>query len=133
MYCNKHLDLHAYQLCGYCFKGLCQDCCSEDSPEVRGRAVCSDRCNRELSELVAIEEKSKIMCGVGANKGKTTYPSAPLQGITAGLFISALGLGFTFSSPEGKWSNLIFVFFGILTITFSIRQYIKYKRIGLNI
>ena len=124
MECYKHKNESAIGLCKSCFKAVCRNCTIE---LIHGLA-CSEDCATDVNEYNQMNERGKIIYGIGSRKS-----NVPATGVILWILLSLLMWG-VFLVPYFMKNKVIYENL-VIAMVFSLIAGIVYyssKRTGLQ-
>jgi hypothetical protein len=130
MKCYNHPSTDAVGLCCLCHKGLCKNCCQEESSYL----VCSKACAQNLKEKEEINDRAKKIYGIGPYKKKDRIPLLSLFFMSLGVVFGGLGVYNLFHYYNYyDFSNNYLIVVGLVFIIFGIIYWRRAKKLGLNL
>ena len=124
MNCYRHRSVAAVGICKNCYKALCTECASD----VGDGLACRESCERKVSELNQMWERSAKIYGIGAHRSRIPSTGVLLWGFLALVMWGVAGFSY-FSL--GKLDVAALVASVIFTIILGIAVY-GARRTGLK-
>lgn len=129
MLCYNHKTNQAVGLCCECHKGLCEKCCQE----ANGQLACCEKCAQSLKEKNEINERAKMIYGIGQYGGKRKVSLGALFLMTFGFLLSFTGIYDVIQYNKFVTSyQIFFLAMGVLFIIFGILHWIRAKKTGVG-
>jgi hypothetical protein len=124
MECFNHQEAQAVGICKSCFKAVCRNC----AVELKNGLACSEECATDVNEYNQMNEKGKIIYGIGNRKSKI-----PATGVILWSFLS-LAMWSMFIYAYVMSGNIVFetLIMGIIFTVVTGFVYYSSKRTGLQ-
>lgn len=119
MKCFHHKAKDGLGICRNCFKSVCEDCFQE----IEDVMCCkSENCQKHTLEMLALEERSKRICGIGKeNTGKISV--LQIMFIFVGLIMVGYGVYNLFLGAHYlRFLNVVFISLGALCMTMGLKR-----------
>lgn len=133
MYCYKHHETMAHQLCGTCFKALCKDC-SISMTERPEAVICSESCCRDYLENLQIHERAKMLYGIGKYARISSWSISRMIFLIMGVFFMGLsGVLFGLQSESEDLYSITWTFIlGAIFFIISLAEQLRRKKFGVK-
>jgi hypothetical protein len=123
MHCYQHQESVAIGICKACQKAVCPMC----SKDTGNGLACSLACEKEVSEVNQIMEKSKQIYSIGRKS------SLPSTGILIYLFFGLVFLGVgLFPLAKGKDPEWFALVMGLGFLLFFVLAYVRTRKLNIN-
>ncbi|MGB0866763.1 MAG: hypothetical protein ACPGSC_09655 [Granulosicoccaceae bacterium] len=124
MLCFKHAQEQAVGICRSCNKAVCRQC----AIELPKGLACSSECQKDVHELVEMNERGKKLYGIGDYKTNKLATGVWVWLLMTGTMWVAAGLGYLGSGSLDIGHTVMAVLFSVI----SFIVYRSSKRTGLN-